>query len=173
MPCPVCRSGWECIGVLLIDPQFFAFDHNHLVKPGNAVIFAQVKMKKIIASIAFLCYFAASCGIIMDFHYCMNKLASVHFFQSSVDVCARCGMDTHQSNGCCRDEIKFAKLEQDQNKIPVLVYDMPAIEKLVIIPSEFIAASFINESTERHFHNHSPPLLSGQDIYLQNNVFRI
>lgn len=130
-------------------------------------------MKKIIVSISFLCYLAATCGIIMNFHYCMNRLASVHLFETEAKLCARCGMETHQSKGCCKDEVKIAKLQQDQNKIPIVVYDIPAIEQLITVPSEFIVASFINTAEQRHFHNHSPPLLSEQDTYLRNNVFRI
>ena len=130
-------------------------------------------MKKIIASISFLCYLAVTCGIIINSHYCMNRLASVHLFEKSVDVCGRCGMDTHESHGCCRDEVKVIKLLQDQNKISVASYEIPAVEKIVIIPSNFIVASFYNADWQRRFQNHSPPLLSRQDTYLQNNVFRI
>ncbi|MEO6611782.1 MAG: hypothetical protein ABIT05_02575 [Chitinophagaceae bacterium] len=130
-------------------------------------------MKKLIATISILCYFAATCGIIMNFHYCMNRLASVHLFETSAKFCASCGMETHQSKGCCKDEVKMAKLQQDQTKIPVVLYTIPVIEQVYTVPSEFIIASFVNTSAERHFHNHSPPLLSGQDIYLQNGVFRI
>ncbi|MEO7925022.1 MAG: hypothetical protein ABIR30_15175 [Chitinophagaceae bacterium] len=130
-------------------------------------------MKKLIASIVLVTYFAASCGVIMDFHFCMNRLSSVHLFKSSVDKCARCGMQTHQSQGCCRDEVKVVKMQQDQNKIPVVIYSIPSIDQVVSIPSEFIIASFVNTTQQRHFHNHSPPLLSAQDTYLKNKVFRI
>ena len=130
-------------------------------------------MKKIIAFISFVCYFAVSCGVIINSHYCMNSLASVHLFETSVHTCGFCGMDIHESNGCCRDEVKIVKLQGDQNKIPVLTYEIPALEKIVIIPSGFMVASFHNVDEQHHFHNHSPPLLSEQDTYLQNNVFRI
>lgn len=79
----------------------------------------------------------------------------------------------HESSGCCRDEVKVVKLDQDQNKLAVALLTAPSIEVAVTTPSAFIAAAFENEYQQRHFHNHSPPLLSEQDIYLQNNVFRI
>lgn len=82
-------------------------------------------------------------------------------------------METDESNGCCRDEIKVLKLVLDQNKLPIISYEIPALEKIITVPSEFIVASFQNIDEQRHFHNHSPPLLSEQDTYLQNNVFRI
>jgi hypothetical protein len=130
-------------------------------------------MKKIIASISLLCYFAVTCGVIINSHYCMNKLASVHLFETAVDVCGRCGMDTHESNGCCRDEVKVVKLEQDQNKMAIASYGIPSIKAIISIPSDFIVSSSYNVDEQRHFHNHSPPLLSAQDTYLQINVFRI
>lgn len=82
-------------------------------------------------------------------------------------------MDTHESTGCCRDELKVVKLEQDQNKVAFVSITIPSMDELVSVPSEFIVASFQNIYEQRHFHNHSPPLLSEQDTYLQNNVFRI
>jgi len=82
-------------------------------------------------------------------------------------------MDTHESSGCCRNEVKVVKLVQDQTKIPVVTYALPELKVQVIIPSSFIATSFENIDIQRHFHNHSPPLLSEQDTYLQNSVFRI
>lgn len=130
-------------------------------------------MKKIIASISFLCYFTVTCGVVINSHYCMKRLASVHLFETSADVCEGCGMDTHESNGCCRDEVKVLKLVQDQNKLPVVSYEIPALEITAATPSDFIVASVKNTDEQRHFHNHSPPLLSKQDTYLQNNVFKI
>jgi hypothetical protein len=103
----------------------------------------------------------------------MNRLASVNLFETSVDICGRCGMDTHESNGCCRDEVKVVKLEQDQNKTTITTFDLPSLEPIVSVPSDFIVTSFYNIDEKRHFHNHSPPLLSAQNTYLQINVFRI
>ena len=82
-------------------------------------------------------------------------------------------MDTHESKGCCRDEVKVVKLDQDQNKITIASYDIPALEPIVSIPSAFIVTSSYNINEHQLFHNHSPPLLSAVDIYLQINVFRI
>ena len=130
-------------------------------------------MKKIIFSISFLCYFAATSGIVINSHYCMKRLVSTHLFETSPEVCGRCGMEIHKSSGCCRNEVKVVKLDQTQNKIPVVTYNLPALEVIVTTPSAFIVASFENNGEQRHFHNHSPPLLSEQDTYLQNNVFRI
>jgi hypothetical protein len=169
---PVCNSGWACTGVLLIDSQTLAIDKNHY-KKRILLLSLYGRMKKAILSISVLCYLAVSSGIVINYHYCMKRLVSVHLFENSPSVCGKCGMETHESSGCCRDEVKLVKLQQDQNKIAVASLEIPALELIVSIPSDFIAASFQRIDVQTHCHNHSPPLLSGQDIYLQNNVFRI
>lgn len=130
-------------------------------------------MKKLIASISLVCYFAATCGVIVNAHYCMNKLASVHLFEKSANLCGKCGMATTELNGCCHDEVKVIKLEQDQNNTPIVSYDIAPLKLNFSDPSGFTVASYYKVGQQRHFCNHSPPLLSVQDIYLQNNVFRI
>ena len=130
-------------------------------------------MLKFISSISFLLYFAVTSGVVINSHYCMKRLASVRLYETHAKVCGRCGMETHESNGCCRDEVKVVKLVLDQKTQEVASYDIPAVEIISVTPSAFIVASFENNYLQRHFHNHSPPLLSAQDTYLQNNVFRI
>ena len=130
-------------------------------------------MKKTIFAISFLCYFVVTSGIVFNYHYCMRRLISVHLFEGSPDVCGKCGMETHDSNGCCRNEIKVVKLVQDQSNVALITIEIPSVKEVVSLPSEFLVASFHNVFEKRHFHNHSPPLLSEQDTYLQNNVFRI
>lgn len=130
-------------------------------------------MKKVIVFISFLLYFAVTSGIVINSHYCMKKLVSIHLFETEAEVCGRCGMETHESSGCCRDEVKVLKLVQDQNRLTVESLDIPSLKTPVIITSEFIIALFENTNRQHHFHNHSPPLLSEQDTYLRNSVFRI
>jgi hypothetical protein len=130
-------------------------------------------MKKLMTSIALLCYLAVSCGLVINYHYCMNRLASTQLFSNEKKVCGKCGMHNKESNGCCHDEVKVVKLQLDQATTPGFNYNLSPIDAAVITPSEFIAAAFYNIDEQKHFHNHSPPLLSAQDTYLQINVFRI
>lgn len=130
-------------------------------------------MKKVVVLIVAVCYLAVTCGVVVNSHYCMDRLASKTLFVSQGDKCGRCGMDIHESNGCCRDEVQIVKMEEDQQKATVTSYDIPSLETPVITPSLFITAGFSNPLVRHHFHNHSPPLLSEQDTYLQNSVFRI
>ena len=131
-------------------------------------------MKKLVTSISLACYLTVSCGVVISFHYCMNRLASTQLFATEKKACGKCGMQTtNKSKGCCHDEEKVVKLLQDQNTFSTDSYSIPSMEAVVTVPSEFIAAAFYNIDEQRHFHNHSPPFLSAQDTYLQINVFRI
>jgi hypothetical protein len=130
-------------------------------------------MKKILVAISAVCYLVVTCGVLINSHYCMDRLASTTFYVGNPKKCGQCGMEIHESNGCCRDEVQLVKMHDDQNKTLVASFDIPAIEPVAIVPSEFIAAAFYNINEQRHFHNHSPPLLSEQDTYLQIGVFRI
>ena len=139
----------------------------------NICYYLCIAVKKLVTSIALVCYLAVSCGVVINYHYCMNRLASTQLFVSEKKFCDKCGMHTKKSNGCCHDEVKVVKLLQDQNTISGFSYNLPSIDATINIPSEFIDAAFYNIDEQRHFHNHSPPLLSAQDTYLQINVFRI
>ncbi len=130
-------------------------------------------MKKLIVAIVFMSYLAVSSGVIINLHYCMNRLASTEIFGAEAKQCGKCGMDIHQSDGCCRDEVQFLKMDDDQKTSPGVHFELPAISDMVVKPSEFIIASFYTLAQQRHFLNHSPPLLSAQDSYLVHNVFRI
>jgi hypothetical protein len=130
-------------------------------------------MKKVLVSIVLICYLAVSSGVIINFHYCMNRLASTELFAFENDRCGKCGMHTEESNGCCRDEVKVVKMEEDQKLATAFTYTLPLLDAVIQEPSEYIVTSFYNVPLTRHFLNHSPPLLSGQDTYLQNSVFRI
>lgn len=82
-------------------------------------------------------------------------------------------MDTNELNGCCHDEVQLVKMCDDQNFSTAFLFDLAAQDALYQKPSDFIITSFYNVPVARHFLNHFPPLLSAQDTYLQNSVFRI
>lgn len=141
-------------------------------KSGINITFVKF-MKKGIAAISFLFYFAVTSGIVINSHYCMKRLVSIHLFETKAKVCGLCGMDVHDSEGCCRDEVKVIKLVQDQVKIPVTLYEIPSVEAIAPVIAVYNFSLFQLNDGQRHFNNHSPPILSAQDTYLQNNVFRI
>jgi hypothetical protein len=130
-------------------------------------------MKKVWIPIVLACYLAVSSGVIVNFHYCMNRLASAKLFAPESKKCGRCGMNMHKSHGCCRDEVKIVKMEDDQKVAAAIDFELPPMAALYHVPSEFIAALFCNGPLRQHYPDHSPPLPTGQDTYLQNCVFRI
>lgn len=130
-------------------------------------------MKKFIATISFLLYLGMTTGVVVNFHYCMNTLASADVFGREAKVCGKCGMDVDSSMGCCRDEVKVIKMEDDHQPAVSL---MLAIQAPAIVPTDYsdYFSAFIPEPLPKgSLNNHSPPLLSEQDTYLQNRVFRL
>ena len=129
-------------------------------------------MKKVFASIIVVVYLAFSCGMVINFHYCMGHLNSVKLFGIKSDLCGTCGMHLGKSHKCCGDEQKLIRLQDDQ-QVAQIVHSLTAPDAIAILVSDFIVTSFYNNNDSRHQQDHSPPLLTGQDIYLQNCVFRI
>jgi hypothetical protein len=129
-------------------------------------------MKKALASISVVIYFAMTCGVIVNLHYCMGRVQSFEFYGTEKKVCDVCGMSLKNTHGCCKEEVKILKIQDDQNKAHAS-YSIKSIDVPAIIPSDFIVASIYNPETTTYFDDHSPPLLTKQDTYLQNCVFRI
>jgi len=109
-------------------------------------------MKKITVVILLFCYLAASAGLIVNFHFCMDRLASAKLFEKKAKKCGKCGMPFGNSKSCCRDEVTIIKMEDDQ---------------------KITDGSFYNAPLTWHYQTHAPPLISGQGTYLLNSVFRI
>ena len=130
-------------------------------------------MKKLLFSISFICYFAVTSGIVINSHYCMKRLVSVHLFETSAKKCGKCGMEVHESNGCCRDEFKVVKLEQDQNFVSIGTPGIAKLQPQAVTNSDLLGTFSSFSEIPRKYNNHSPPLLSRQDTYLLNRVFRI
>lgn len=131
-----------------------------------------VRMKKVLASISVLIYFAMTCGVIVNLHYCMGRVQSFEFYGTEKKVCDVCGMSLKNTHGCCKEEVKILKLQDDQNKSQVS-HSLKGVEVTVTIPSDFIVASIYKVERTSHLNDHSPPLITEEDTYLQNCVFRI
>jgi hypothetical protein len=130
-------------------------------------------MKKVLLAILFISYLAVTSGIVVNFHYCMNRLASTEWFTMEGKQCGRCGMEIHKSHGCCHDEVKVVKMDDDQKIASIVSFELPSLDMPAQVPSDFISTSFYNGDVTTDPDNHPPPLLSGQDTYLSNCVFRI
>jgi hypothetical protein len=101
----------------------------------------------------------------------MDRLASVELFSAESSMCNKCGMHK-KSHGCCRDEVKVVKMQVDQQKTQSEVsFNVPLIQSVLL--SSFIVKEENDLKGSLQWENHIPPLLSMQDTYLQNAVFRI
>src|SRR4030095_1842959 len=128
-------------------------------------------MKKIIASFTVFVYFAFACGVVVNYHYCMDSYDSFRLYKAASDWCTKCGMHT-KKHGCCHDEVKIVKIQDDYQTSSIsflLENSQPAIGT----PSEFLSAILLNEDIALNKTDHSPPLSLQRDVYLQNRVFRI
>ncbi|HJS56449.1 MAG TPA: hypothetical protein VJ765_17975 [Chitinophagaceae bacterium] len=136
----------------------------------SSIIFVPL-MKKGIAAILLLLYIAFSSGVIVSFHYCMNTFDSLQLGASEFEICGRCGMHTEDAGGCCNDEVKIFKIQDDQQTAAIDFKFPPADAIVAPLPAKNEVA--LNNSTHELFlNNHSPPI-NKQDTYLQNCVFRI
>ena len=128
-------------------------------------------MKKGIAAILLVLYVAFSCGVVISYHYCMDEYDSLRLGTTRSDTCGKCGMHTSESNGCCSDEVKFFKIQDDQQTCSIgFKFSTPDLD-IAILPV-WVNASAIEPTYQLFLNNHSPPE-SKQDTYLQNCVFRI
>lgn len=102
----------------------------------------------------------------------MNKMASASVGSKESDKCGKCGMATEDKEGCCRDEVKVVKLYQDTVASQFVQFDFNFFTPPVSI-SSYLLAPFKNVDEKKANQPHAPPLISKQDTYLTNCVFRI
>lgn len=130
-------------------------------------------MKRILTSIIAIIYFFISSGMVMSIHYCMGKISSVDLSHNSTETCI-CGMSLKETSnkGCCKTEITMLKLE-DNHKAAYAFYDIQAPVAVVPAAVSLLHDIDLMHSAKVNADIHGPPLLSEQDTYLLNCVFRI
>jgi len=126
-------------------------------------------MKRFTVAILALIYFTVSTGMVVNIHYCMGKVSSVNVDVLVKNLCA-CGKK--ETKGCCKTEHKLIKLEDNHKaSFTDVVFQSPV--QIIEHPYNLINAPLISVNDKMVPDNHSPPLLSKQDTYLLNCVFRI
>lgn len=129
-------------------------------------------MKKTVSAILIVVYVIMSCGVMINQHYCMNRFQSFDLFTTGNKDCNQCGMTMKDQAGCCKDEIKIVKLQDDQN-VSAVTFSIKKVEVPAQFLPDFIAVSFNISAKPLQQVYEVPPDLSDQDAYLQNCVFRI
>src|SRR6516225_7696249 len=75
-------------------------------------------MKRIVACFTVIVYFAFACGVMVNYHFCMDRYTSFGLYQPAGSLCHVCGMHA-KKKGCCHDEVKIVKIQSDHQTTSV------------------------------------------------------
>lgn len=132
-------------------------------------------MKKFVAAILAVLYLGTSTGATVHLHYCMGNLADWSLGNSEAKTCGNCGMEKSEEkdNGCCKDEHKFVKNDNDQKTAEEIVINFAThVIDLPIV--NFSALDIpVPSVTEKHPVSHAPPRSNGVAVYIRNCTFII
>lgn len=107
-------------------------------------------------------------------HYCMDKLVDSGLGHNNEEKCSNCGMKKSQEKdkGCCKDEHKQVKLENDHKGAGT--YQLTELS-VAVLPATVFEHSDTNLSTvtEQNPLSHAPPRSGDLAVYIRNCVFRI
>ena len=127
-------------------------------------------MHKPVLAILTIFYLLFTSGLIINSHYCMNKLSSLKLFGNKSETCSKCGMNNDEANGCCHDETKVIKL-QDDHFASYHFYKLKSITPVLTHTPVTDLSKLTNDYSFIHS-DHLPPD-GKQPVYLVNKVFRI
>jgi hypothetical protein len=107
-------------------------------------------VRRFLAFILIFLYVGVSTGVVINYHYCMNKLTEVSLVMTDQHFsCSNCGSDDSK-DGCCSDEVKAMRISIDQNLterislnssfmyVVAVLYDMQSILLTNEISSESV-----------------------------------
>ncbi len=131
-------------------------------------------MRKTIALILAVLYLGTTTGATVHMHYCMGELAEWGLGYNKSKTCGKCGMEKsdEKDNGCCKDEHKFVKNDNDQKPAESFVINFAL--HVFDLPAEYFSAIEIPFSgTEKYPVSHAPPRSCGVPVYIRNCIFLI
>lgn len=130
-------------------------------------------LKKITTILIAVVYFAVSCGIVINMHYCMGKLADITYHAADQSShCDNCGMD---NSGCCHNNIQVVKLENIQQPVAAVHFKLPAL-KPVLQKHDYAEAALLQQhfsATFKPYNNSHPPGANSTSRSILYAVFRI
>lgn len=129
-------------------------------------------MKKFLLSVLCLVFFVVNTGFVVNLHFCMNKLHSWEIGSQTSEKCDTCGMPTAGKNGCCHDEVKVVKLQQDVVQAHSST-TLPSLPFIVAFTSTYLHMPVMETENRPVLQAHSPPLINAPKIYIEHCVFRI
>lgn len=129
-------------------------------------------MKQLMTIIIALSYLLFASGFTINVHYCMNKVDRISIGHPSNKKCGKCGMHTEESKGCCKDDTKTFKIDDNhKSSIFHFTYWNTAID-IPITHYAFYDAGLLLHSSIIYYNDTSPPLIN-KDRCVQYCNFRI
>ena len=105
-------------------------------------------------------------------HYCMGEFVDWKFSNDKGQNCANCGMKEAESEGCCKHEQKFLKVDKAQ-KITA-AYQVPLFTSVELSHTFFeVTPEYATSFIEAYPLIHTPPSRQDLPIFILNCVFRI
>ena len=132
-------------------------------------------MKKVFLAILTFLYISSSIGVTLHSHYCMEVLNEGKLSYHKSKMCDKCGKEkiNRKDNGCCKDENKFFKNDNDQS-LPEPALQLTHLTVVAIPPSYIeISLNKLASITVVNPISHAPPLNSSISLYIRNCVFLI
>jgi len=95
-------------------------------------------LKRILTIPLLFLYIIAISGVMIQLHYCGQELESWQMFAENAG-CADdgCGDESTENDGCCKDEVVIAKINQDQNTASQLVLKLMAVQAISPVYHDF------------------------------------
>lgn len=117
-------------------------------------------------------YLSVSSGLAVEIHHCMGEIKDFSMATTSNhNKCGSCGMEKG-SNKCCKDELKFVKI-QDSYKLLNVDYKIAVpeadLQNNLYLVNNKPAGPVSITSAERY----SPPGYPTASLFILNSVFRI
>jgi hypothetical protein len=129
-------------------------------------------MKKVLSLFIALLYLATSSGLALQVHYCMDQIAGFTLAQEEQGSCGKCGMEK-ASGSCCKDELKFVKLE-DAHKLLAADFQLhPPVAVINDYTGLFNITSIDLLQVSGPAYAHPPPGTSAKSLNILHCVFRI
>ena len=119
-------------------------------------------MKKLVVILLLFVYGVTTVGATVHLHFCMNKFVGWDFSENENRTCSKCGMkDVAIKKGCCKDEHKQLKIDNDHQKSTVtfLTNELAAPIILSILPIHTFA--ILGQKLHLATYNlppHTPPI---------------
>jgi len=119
-----------------------------------------------------VCYLLVTTGVVKVSHFCMNRLASISFYEGQGKTCDKCGMHK-EAHGCCHDIGTLVKLDSAHQKVSTSSPELPIFSEQPLLETKYLLSALRNTPENATILVHPPPLLSENSIYLKNSVFLI